>query len=267
MLILLALKFAIGAYKSPSFPWKTLLSISGTLLLLIEPTELPAVQRVVTVDDRAVSVSVSKTQLTVLVFPATVTQAATSHPALEIKTNDRHVILSPLDQPTDLVVTTQRYVYVVQLTPTEQAADTIIIEDARVIETMRQNTHPSASNRHAHDHAGLVVDLLEAAASNRWPRGTTVREEPPTQAPAWHDLRPLSVRSASVRQGPHEYQILVYRFRNDNGSMRSFREQEFYTGSEFGIALSRRTVEPGEDLSVFLVRPAHSINYEQSSNR
>lgn len=238
------------------------------LWLLIDPTDLSAAQRVTIADDRAVSISVSKTQLTVLVFPSTVTQAATSHPSLEIKTNDRHVILSPLDHPTDLVVTTQQYVYVIQLTPTEQAADTVIIEDARVLDAAQQNPRPSASYRRAHDHASLVVDLLEAAASNRWPRGTTVREEPLTRAPSWHDLRPLSARSALVRQGPHEYQVVVYRFRNDNGSMRSFREQEFYTGNEFGIALSRRTVEPGEELSVFLVRPAHSsMNHEEAKGK
>lgn len=210
-----------------------------------------AVQRIAVFDERTTHAPVSREQLTVLVFPATVVQAVTSASGLEIKTSDRHVIVAPTDRPTDLVVTTTQYVYVLMLDPEAKPADTVVIEDARVA------AEPAGrgSDGRAATHQDIIIDLLRAAMSGRWPKGTTPRLMPGGSTPTWVDLETEQALSATVRRGGGLYELRRYVLANRNGKPRSFREQEFYTGEEFGIALSRQVVEPGQTVVLCVVMP------------
>jgi hypothetical protein len=204
------------------------------------------------VDERTLHVPVSREQLTVLVLPASVLQAVTSAPGVELKTSDRHVVVSPVDRPIDLVVTTTQYVYVLMLEPEAKGADTVVIEDARL-------GGEAGGGRTGREAAmafeDTVLDLLRAAASGRWPKGSAPRVLPAAEAPTWTDLAAEQIVSADARVGGGLYEVRRYVLRNDAARPRSFREQEFYTGQEFGIALSRQVVEPGERVVVSVVLP------------
>lgn len=207
-------------------------------------------QRLTVVDERTAHVAVSREQLTVLVFPATVLQAVTSAAGLEVKTSDRHVIVSPPDRPVDLVVTTTQYVYVLMLEPEAKPADTVVIEDARLA---REAEGRGSAGGRAGGHEEAVIDLLRDAVVGRWPKEAAPRLLPASAVPTWVDLRAEQVLSATVRRAGGLYEIRRYQLRNAAEKPRSFREQEFYTGEEFGIALSRQVVEPGETLVVALI--------------
>lgn len=212
-------------------------------------------QRIAVVDERTAHAPVSREQLTVLVFPSTVLQAVTSASGLEIKTSDRHVIVSPTDRPTDLVVTTTQYVYVLMLEPEAKPADTLVIEDARIA------AEPAgrAPDGRAAGHEDTIIELLRAAMSGHWPKGTTPRLLGAGATPTWVDLETEQVLSATARRGGALYELRRYILKNRNGKPRSFREQEFYTGEEFGIAVSKQLVEPGQTVVLCVVRPGTEV--------
>ncbi len=185
-----------------------------------------------------------------LVFPATVLQAVTSAPGLEVKTSDRHVIVSPPDRPVDLVVTTTQYVYVLMLEPEAKPADTVVIEDARLA-----GEPARAAGGRSTGHQEAVIELLRGAMTGRWPAGAAPRPLAREAVPTWVDLEPESILGATVRRAGGLYELRRYVLVNRNGAPRSYREQEFYTGEEFGIAISRQVVEPGERLVLGVVVP------------
>lgn len=230
--------------------WRALTSIVALGWLLAEPSSVGAVQRLAAADERTLRAPVSRDQLTVLVFPATVTQAVTSAPGLEVKTSDRHVIVSPPDRPVDLVVTTTQYVYVLMLEPEAKPADTVVIEDARVAAEPGRAAAGRASG-----HQEAVIELVRGAMTGRWPAGAAPRPLAPETVPTWVDLEPESILGATVRRAGGLYELRRYVLVNRNGAPRSYREQEFYTGEEFGIAISRQVVEPGQRLVLCVVVP------------
>lgn len=203
------------------------------------------------VDERTVHVAVSREQLTVLVFPVSVLQAVTSAAGLELKTSDRHVIVSPPDRPVDLVVTTTQYVYVLMLEPEAKPADTVVIEDARIGGWEERR----AAGGRASSYQDEILDLLRAAMAGRWPKGVAPRVLPVSAVPSWTDLSAEQVLAADVRRGGALYEVRRYLLVNKQPRARSFREQEFYTGEEYGIALSRQVVEPDERIVVCVVLP------------
>jgi hypothetical protein len=195
----------------------------------------------------------------VLVFPATVLQAVTSAAGLEVKTSDRHVIVSPPDRPVDLVVTTTQYVYVLMLEPEAKPADTVVIEDARL---EREAEGRGSAPGRAGGHEEAVIELLRDAVAGRWPKEAAPRLLPASTVPTWVDLRAEQVLSATIRRAGGLYEIRRYHLRNEAEKPRSFREQEFYTGEEFGIALSRQVVDPGETLVVALILAGQEVSPE-----
>lgn len=206
-------------------------------------------------DERTVRVSVSRAQLTVLVFPASVMQAVTSAPGLELKTSDRHVIVSPPDRPVDLVVTTTQYVYVLMLEPENKPADTVVIEDVRVASA--GGTRGAVGR--AAGYEDEMLELVRAVATGQWPAGAMPRQLPPDAVPRWTDLEAEQRLGATVRRSGGLYELRRLVLRNTQARARSFREQEFYTGEEFAIALSRQVIEPGERVVVSVVLPGKEI--------
>lgn len=141
----------------------TLLTIS---VGLAHP-ETPAT-RIVVSDERTQRLSVSSQALTVLVFPAPVLQAVTSSAGLELKTQDRHVIVAAVAEPSDLVVVTGQFVYVFTLDPSDRPPGTIHIEDLRL--KTEEEGDGGAGLGEADDYTDELMEMVSMGLTARWPR-------------------------------------------------------------------------------------------------
>ncbi len=219
-------------------------------------------QQVDVIDDRTITVEVSRSGLTVFQLPEIVQKAVSSSRDVDVKFEGKYVMVTMGQKHADLVALTksgQAYVFV--LKPTDQAAAMITVVDQR--QHARPKIHkPDPIVREASGHVELLTTLVQRTAKGTLP---AQYEQQSIQDQRHYPWLALSIEDAQMFRG-EQYQIVVYALKNNTENRQTMQEREWNTGAQLAIAIQKETIDPGERTTVYLVEVAEPKEEDESQS-
>lgn len=219
-------------------------------------------QQVEVIDDRTITVDVSRSGLTVFHLPEVVQKAVSSAPDVDVKFEGKYVMVTMGQKLADLVALTktgQAYVFV--LKPTDQAAAMIAVIDQRK-PTRPKVPKPDPIVREASGYVELLTTLVQRAAKGVLP---AQYEQQSIQDQRNYPWLALSIEDAQVFRGS-QYQIVVYALKNNTNHRQTMQEREWNTGVQLAIAIQKEVIDPGERTTVYLVEVAEPKSEDGSQS-
>jgi hypothetical protein len=221
-----------------------MLAIMG---LVMAAQEAQALQVISPVEGESVFVNISKTELNLIQFPFSGIRAYTSSQKLEIKVQNRQVLVSVTDQaegkPQEVFFSTPYGTYLLMLVPKAVPAETVMMR-------IDKGTKDEADDwERDNDYIKRVKELVKALYLGNPPSGYAINTAK-SDAGLWEGLEQTVILTMTGAGLIGEVQNIV----NHGEKPVRITESEFYTEGVLAVSLTSHDLKTGQKEQVFIVR-------------